>query len=212
MDEVVQATHRMLDWRQQSWVPKSRDWCDSHPALGPLLPTDVACAGAVLHIGAEKLLILITDAVRLTTSSIKAALVANSCFFCSVLKTAGGIAIRRHYMHQGIFQPQKYTLAPLQLVAQCTVSHTLMDQVRLIPWYVVLMYPLDHQLVPVHRKATAEDLKLLPRGTLSRRNLLPAIRSDDIIVQYLGLHVNDIVRIDRHDGTVYFRAVIANLR
>ena len=51
-----------------------------------------------------------------------------------------------------------------------------------------------------------------PRGTLSRRNLLPAIRSDDIIVQYLGLHVNDIVRIDRHDGTVYFRAVIANLR
>jgi DNA-directed RNA polymerase subunit H (RpoH/RPB5) len=71
------------------------------------------------------------------------------------------------------------------------------------------MYPLDHQLVPRHRKASMEDLKLLPRGTLRRRSCLPAIRADDAIVQYLGLQVHDIVRIDRLDGTVYFRVVIA---
>ena len=39
-------------------------------------------------------------------------------------------------------------------------------------------------------------------------SVLPAIFADDAIVQYLGLVVNDIVRIDRLDGTVYFRVVI----
>ena len=47
------------------------------------------------------------------------------------------------------------------------------------------MYPLDHQLVPTHRKATADDLKMLPAGALRRRSCLPAIRLDDVVVQYL---------------------------
>ena len=49
---------------------------------------------------------------------------------------------------------------------------------------------------------------MLPQGALKRRSILPAIRADDAIIQYLGLSVNDIVRIDRLDGTVYFRVVI----
>ena len=79
---------------------------------------------------------------------------------------------------------------------------------RIIPWNLVLMYHLDHQLVPAHRRATADDLQLLPAGALKRRSVLPAIFADDPIVQYLGLVVNDIVRIDRLDGTVYFRVVV----
>jgi DNA-directed RNA polymerase subunit H (RpoH/RPB5) len=66
------------------------------------------------------------------------------------------------------------------------------------------MFPLDHHLVPRHQKATAQDLEMLPPGTLRRRSVLPGIRADDAIVQYLGLCVNDIVRIDRLDRPSWF--------
>jgi hypothetical protein len=47
------------------------------------------------------------------------------------------------------------------------------------------------------------------RGPAKRlTNILPSLRKDDPIVQYLGLTVGDIVRVDRQDGSVYYRLVI----
>lgn len=39
--------------------------------------------------------------------------------------------------------------------------------------------------------------------------ILPSLRADDPVVQYLGLSVGDVVRIDRPDGSIYYRLVIA---
>ena len=38
---------------------------------------------------------------------------------------------------------------------------------------------------------------------------LPLLRSDDPIAQYLGLRPGDVVRVDRPDGTIYWRNVVA---
>lgn len=51
--------------------------------------------------------------------------------------------------------------------------------------------------------ATPEEKKrLLPL------NALPILRSDDPIAQYLGLRPGDVVRVDRLDGTVYWRHLV----
>ena len=99
----------------------------------------------------------------------------------------------------------------LQLVSRqpVNVHGHFMQDVTVVPWSLVLTYPLDHELVPRHRKAADDDLRRigglrLPRGTAS----LPALRADDPIAQYLALAVGDVVRIDRHDGTVYYRVVV----
>lgn len=95
------------------------------------------------------------------------------------------------------------------------------ESVSVLPWQLVLTYPLDHELVPRHRRATAEDLSHLPTGSVRRasgmlpalhpafrgdgRHAEPCLRTTDPIVQYLGLRAGEIVRIDRHDGSTYFR-------
>ena len=59
-----------------------------------------------------------------------------------------------------------------------------------------------------HKKKTTrlETKYLCPGKRLSA--VLPSLRADDPVVQYLGLSVGDIVRIDRPDGSVYYRLVI----
>ena len=90
-----------------------------------------------------------------------------------------------------------------------------------------MMYPLDHALVPPHRRVPVNEVRgsrsfaqwltekktkrletkyLCPGKRLSA--VLPSLRADDPVVQYLGLSVGDIVRIDRPDGSVYYRLVI----
>lgn len=107
---------------------------------------------------------------------------------------------------------QSGTIRHLLLVVQNTISaHTLSNQhlpgdyrITTLPWSTVLMYPLDHEMVPKQRRATPEERsRLLPLSTL------PLLRSDDVVVQYLGLRPGDVVRIDRPDGTVYWRLVVS---
>ena len=69
----------------------------------------------------------------------------------------------------------------------------------------MLLYPLDHDLVPTHRRATPEE-----RRALAPVNRLPLLCLDDPVVQYLGLRPGDVVRIERRDGTLYWRQVTAS--
>ena len=62
--------------------------------------------------------------------------------------------------------------------------------------------------MPPHRLATEDDLRRLPPRCTPR--ILPALRLNDPIVQYLGLRVGNVVRIDRKDGSTYFRVVVAS--
>lgn len=64
--------------------------------------------------------------------------------------------------------------------------------------------------MPRHQRATPADLCQLARLRLPRPGVtLPALRVNDPVAQYLALAVGDIVRIDRLDGTVYYRTVIS---
>lgn len=85
-------------------------------------------------------------------------------------------------------------------------------RLSVLTWQAVLIAPLDHALVPPHRRATAEDLALLDRMAIGHRRgaLLPTLPAHDPVAQYLGLRANDIVRIDRPDGAVYFRRITAH--
>lgn len=85
------------------------------------------------------------------------------------------------------------------------VEHVTRHACRVLrAWSIVLVYPLDHELVPRHRRATATE-----RARLGPRQCLPSLRSDDVIAQYLALRIGDVVRIDRHDHTVYWRHIVS---
>lgn len=92
----------------------------------------------------------------------------------------------------------------LVLVNRVAMAGTTTSTITVVPWSVVLMYPLDHELVPHHQRATAEERA---RHAPVRAHL-PVLRSDDPIAVYLGLRSPDVVRIDRRDGTVYWRQVV----
>ena len=64
------------------------------------------------------------------------------------------------------------------------------------------------RLVPPDASARRPERTSLPPG---RRltGVLPGLQADDPIVQYLGLCVGDLVCIHRHDGSLYYRLVIA---
>lgn len=74
---------------------------------------------------------------------------------------------------------------------------------RIISWTQVILQPLRHVLVPEQRRATAEEIQ--PLRPL--RNL-PSIHATDIVVMHLGLSCGDVLRIDRKDGSVYWRLVV----
>lgn len=61
----------------------------------------------------------------------------------------------------------------------------------------------DHVSVPKQRRATPEEVQRLR----PLRNI-PCLHATDIVVMYLGLTSGDVVRIDRKDGSVYWRLVI----
>jgi DNA-directed RNA polymerase subunit H (RpoH/RPB5) len=93
-------------------------------------------------------------------------------------------------------------------------------QVTIIPWSLLMTYPLDHTMVPTHRRASPDEVcRLLGcsnggtshhhrKATERKANLLPCLRTDDPIAQYLGLETGEIVRIDRLDGSVYYRVIV----
>lgn len=75
---------------------------------------------------------------------------------------------------------------------------------QVVPWSVVRMCPVEHELVPVHSLVTKEELS----GYKWTRSNLPCLHCTDPVAQYLGFQVGDVVKISRHDGSLYFRQVV----
>ena len=187
--EVVAATHHMLHWRGVA-----ADEIE-HAAFAPF-------QGVTLRAAAARTVLIVTGVPRITSQHVRGAIEA---------------------MLPG---------EQLQLVAKHSVnlhSHFL-ARVSIVPWYpagffvaarggkkkacrapsLVLTYPLNHDLVPRHQRASPADLQQLAQLRLPRPGVtLPALRVDDPIAEYLALSVGDIVRIDRLDGTTYYRIIVS---
>jgi DNA-directed RNA polymerase subunit H (RpoH/RPB5) len=61
-----------------------------------------------------------------------------------------------------------------------------------------------HVFVPKHQLATPEERKALVKYISN----IPHIRTTDAVVRFLGFRTGDIVRINRHDGSVAYRVVV----
>ena len=175
IEEVLRATHRMLQWRGQTGA--------AHAG-----PTGTGFEGVFLAVAEARTLLVVTDSPRVTSQQVRQPLDA---------ATADGLTARL----------QLVSRFPVNVHAHC------MTRVTVLSWNLLLTYPLDHDLMPPHRHATApEDLERLAQLRLPRGpawGALPALRADDPIVQYLALSVGDVMRIDRRDGTVYYRVVVS---
>ena len=115
-----------------------------------------------------------------------------------------------------------HPIAQLQIVSlhsltiQCSIHGTWAVQTTIIMWSLVMVYPLDHELVPPHRRATSDEVDILlgPRkpgvGRIGANKLsqLPCLRLDDAIAHYLALKPGEVVHIDRLDGSVYYRVIV----
>jgi DNA-directed RNA polymerase subunit H (RpoH/RPB5) len=86
----------------------------------------------------------------------------------------------------------------MKLNHNLSTDHT----VKILSWSLILLYPMDHELVPCHRKATDEE-----RSRLAPVSQFPILRADDVITRYLGLDAGDVVHILRPDDTVYWRLI-----
>ena len=190
---LVDAARRMLDLRgYPAWEERDAAWALERDArLAPLLPR--ACPTAAAHpvafvVPSEGLLVWLTDAPRI------------------------GMPHLRHLCDRDALAARFGARAALVLTEQPVTTqtqNTLPAHVTVLPWTAVLARPLDHEIVPPHRRATDDDLRAAGLLARAARAHLPALRASDPIVQYLGLRVGDVVRIDRHDGSVYLRLVTA---
>lgn len=71
------------------------------------------------------------------------------------------------------------------------------------------MNPTRHVLVPRHELCKSEEVEeIIRRYSLPHKSKLPGIERDDIQVRYLGLKSGDVVKINRVDGSVFYRHVI----
>ena len=131
--DAVAAVRRMLHWRGHAAAPFD------HPALGALRHA------VGLAVAADRSVVVVTDAARITTQQLRALLDA---------------------------LPEGH--GNLRLVAKhpVNVNGQHAARVAVIPWALVLTYPLDHVRVPRHRRATAADLETLARLRLPRPLLL----------------------------------------
>ena len=77
--------------------------------------------------------------------------------------------------------------------------------VRVLLWTQVFLQPLGHVMVPRQRAATVDERAAF---TPAQRKKLPLIRANDAVVVYLGLAPGDLLRVDRSDGSVYWRVVV----
>ena len=85
---------------------------------------------------------------------------------------------------------------------------------RTVPWSLVLTQPLDHELVPRHRRCTRDEIASLgaqlaaTRAGHARLSQLPCLQCSDPIAQYLALKPGEVVRIERLDGSIYYRIIV----
>ena len=66
--------------------------------------------------------------------------------------------------------------------------------------------PINNLMVPEHRLATREELEML-RSRKVRLSTLPVIKMVDPIRRWWNFAQNEIIAVDRKDGSVYFRRV-----
>lgn len=194
--DAIAATVRMLIHRGVEWEPMDPRMVTAESWLSALVSAHAyAChihhtgtppVSAFLRVGGGARLIVVSDTEKLPTSSMKQA--ANRTLLA-------GIGVERLQLVSAV-PPNAQTIRLLP------------PTVSVIPWTLVLTYPLDHEIVPPQRRATTEDLRAAGLIDL-KRSLLPSIRCDDAIVRYLDLVPGDVMCIDRLDGSRYFRRVIA---
>lgn len=184
--EVTTAVEDMLRHRGWAWQPRDAEWREAFAFLWP-----AACACPAPH---------------------------TALFYCAgptvstVLLITDQAKIGMSQLRQGYEALARVGAKRLQLVARHGITTQTMNLNQTLPsdrhisillWSLVLLHPLDHELVPAHRRATPEE-----RARLTPVNLLPALRSDDAVAQYLALRPGDVVRIERADATVYWRLII----
>ena len=111
----------------------------------------------------------------------------------------------------------RHTLSMPSQKMQDGVTHV---HLTILPWSLLMTYPLDHTLVPPHRPASPDEVcRLLGcpnvgtphhhrKATERKNQLLPCLRMDDPIARYLGMMPGEIVRIDRLDGSIYYRVIV----
>lgn len=194
---IVAATLRMAThWRGLTpLVPRSHDWGSTEPSLHTLsgghpTSTECACHPRLWHAPATAELFVICSLARVSTAMLKGAV--------EVLERLG---LRRIHLvtRHGV---------PAQALNMLPSAARLGELLAVVSWTLVLSQPLDHVLVPRHSPVTPAETGVL-RTNSSAAAVLPLLRADDPIVQYLGLRAGDVVRVDRHDNTPYFRLVVS---
>ena len=104
---------------------------------------------------------------------------------------------------------------PLPILTQAHGWSTIPTSILL--WSLVLTHPLDHELVPCHRRCTPDEISSLgvrpsEHTTTTRPEIrlsqLPCLHSNDPIAQYLALKPGEVVRIERLDGSIYYRIIV----
>jgi DNA-directed RNA polymerase subunit H (RpoH/RPB5) len=189
--DIVDATRRMLELRRyRAWEEREVEWvAQRDPRLVPLLPRTACRDHPALFVAADEgVLVLVTDAPKISMASLK-----QLCDRETLID------------HFGVRSVLLLTKHPITTQTQ----NILPAHISILPWVAVLTRPLDHEIVPAHRRATADDLRQMGVARAARA-LLPSLRASDPIVQYLGLRIGDVVRVDRLDGSVYLRVVTAH--
>ena len=70
IQEAVQATIRMLEWRRLDWVPAKDEWC-ADPSLQSILSSE-GLQGNILVAPSEALLFVVTNISRIGMPQLKA--------------------------------------------------------------------------------------------------------------------------------------------
>lgn len=107
--------------------------------------------------------------------------------------------------------PSSFTQQALQSKHQTMLSRG--GFIQLFQMKELMYNPMNHVLVPKHKKLSEEDAKkVLEELHIKSRSQLPLIQRNDIISRWLGLQQWDIVKITRYNDTsgkyYYYRCCI----
>ena len=127
------------------------------------LPNGLPAQDVLFWLPVRRTLVLVTDVQRIGMSQLKATLESLDA---------------RQVQHLHLVS--RWPLSTQQQNLNTAIG----THLRVILWNLVLLYPMDHHLVPRHRRATESDLALLPRGWTLRN--LPGIPLTDPVIQTRG--------------------------
>lgn len=183
--EVSAAVEDMLAHRGWAWTPGDADACD---AFAFLWPAACACSGSHTVLfrcdGPPNTALLVTDQQKIGMNQLRQA-------YEALVRL--GLRRLQLIVHHAV------TTQTMNLNHSLPSDH----DISMLLWTQVLLRPLDHTLVPRHRRATPEE-----RARLTPVTQLPTLRADDAVAQYLGLRSGEVVRIQRADDTLYWRLIV----